>query len=150
MSRSEYENPVEQVMYILGFKQAPQFETVMHAIAYGANPGILDAVDEMATYGAIDANFHALAKAVETVKEVFGFQVPLRVKNEVYRITIDEFDENHFGGKWFECNELPSEGWTITVRYSPLFVRGSTYFCFPTPYLRVLKPILSITIGTYE
>jgi hypothetical protein len=68
VSRSEYENPVEQVMYILGFKQAPQFETVMHAIAYGANPGILDAVDQMATYGAIDANFHALAKAVETVK----------------------------------------------------------------------------------
>jgi hypothetical protein len=43
MSRTSYEDPVEQVMFILGLKHDPKFDTALHAIAHSSTPGILDA-----------------------------------------------------------------------------------------------------------
>jgi hypothetical protein len=51
MSRNEYENSIDQAMFILGLKRDPKFETSLHAIAHGSDPGITDALDQLAAYG---------------------------------------------------------------------------------------------------
>jgi len=38
-------------MFILALKRDPKFETRLHAIAHGSDPGITDALDQLAAYG---------------------------------------------------------------------------------------------------
>ena len=57
----QYDNPIEQVMFILGLKHDPQFESPLHSITHGSNPGITNALDQLTAYSAIEANFHAWA-----------------------------------------------------------------------------------------
>lgn len=59
-SDKHYDNPIEQVVFILGLKHDPQFESPIHAIAHGSNPGITNALDQLTAYGAIEANFPRL------------------------------------------------------------------------------------------
>lgn len=77
MSRTHYEDPVEQVMFILGFKHDPKFEHILDAIKQGSNPGVLNAVDQMRIYGAIQANFIGWCSTIEKLHHEFGAKLPL-------------------------------------------------------------------------
>jgi hypothetical protein len=141
LSLNEYDDPVDQVAFILGFKHDPKFETVLHAIAHGSEPGILDAAEQVRIYGAIDANFHAWTKTVQAIHDEIGSVIPPKLKDEVCKIIIDELDERHYGGQWFERTRIPAEHWINMADYSPLFRTEDSVFCLPTPYFRVLSTI---------
>lgn len=137
-----YDNPVEQIMFILGLKHDPRFDTILHATAAGSNPGIIDASEYLTVYGAIEANLFAWAKTARAIQDDVGAQLPPKRKEEVYQIIVDELDETHYGGRWFEYARIPSDDWVNMGNYSPLFVKGNEVFCLPAPYLRVLGPML--------
>jgi hypothetical protein len=139
MNHQEYEDPVEQVMFILGLKHDPRFATVLHAVAAGASPGIINALDALSVYGAISANFHAWAKTMKKIQDEIGTDIPMPLKNEVFEIIVDELDEKHYGGKWFDEGQIRSEHWINLAMLSPVFRRGHDVFCLPVPYFRVLS-----------
>jgi hypothetical protein len=78
--RSQYDNPVEQIMFILGFKHDPKYATTLHAIADGANPGIIDAFEQLSIYGAIEANLRACAKTVQKLRDEIRAELPPALK----------------------------------------------------------------------
>lgn len=90
MTRRELDNPVEQVMSILGFKHDPRFRTALDARLAGSDPGILNALDQLTVYGAIEANFYAWRRTMERIHEQLGPDLPLSVREEVCRIIINE------------------------------------------------------------
>ena len=140
MSRTHYENPVEQVMFILGFKHDPKYDTILDAIEDGSNPGTLDASDQVRVYGVIHANFCAWRETIEKVHHEFGANLPPAMRDEVYKIIASELDEGHYGGKWFSAKDRPHEYWADLGTYSVVFQRrkGAETFCLPTPYFRLL------------
>jgi hypothetical protein len=139
----QYDNPIEQVMFILGLKYDPQFESPLHAIAHGSNPGITNALDQLTAYGAIEANFHAWAKTVKMVLDNSkGQNISSTLKDELCGIIVDELDEKHSGGRWFDVARIPSANWTNMASYSLVFVRGNEVFCLPAPYVTLFEPVL--------
>jgi len=138
MRQNEYEDPAEQVMFILGMKYDPKFETVLHAIAQSSNPGIVDALDYLEVHGAIHANLMAWAETVEKIHEDLGTEIPTNLKDEICRIIVDELDETHYGGKWYSDTQIPCDDWVNMRAYSPVFNRGDEAFCLPAPYFRAL------------
>jgi hypothetical protein len=139
MSRIRYEDPVEQVMFILGFKYDPKFDTALGATEHGSNPGVLDAADQLRIYGAVEANFHAWRRTIEKLHREFGAELSLSLRGEVYKIVVSELDEGHYGGKWFPASDRPPEYWADLGTYSAIFRRnGAETFCLPTPYFRLL------------
>jgi hypothetical protein len=153
MSRKEFENPVEQVMFILGFKHDPRFATSLEAMAAGSNPGITNAIEQVRVYGAIDANFCGMRAMIERINEHFDSNAPLSVKESVYGIIVEEMGEKQYGGKWFSTSEMPSEHWVNLGAYSPIFRREGTrtlfrrrstdVFCLSAPYFRLLSDVFS-------
>ena len=139
-NNKKYENPIEQVMFILGLKRDPKFETSLHAIKHGANPGVMNALDEFEIYAAIDANFVAFSKTIKNLQDV---NLTPQIKEEVYKIILEELDEKHYGGRWFDIEKIIPKNWVSMRKYSDIFIRGNTVFCLPGPYLTVLNPILS-------
>ncbi|MGB0065992.1 MAG: hypothetical protein WBP85_16230, partial [Terracidiphilus sp.] len=71
MVRREFENRVEQVMFILGYKHDPRFRTASDAMLAGSNPGITNALDQLTVYGAIHANFCAWQQTLKVIHEQF-------------------------------------------------------------------------------
>ena len=140
--RTGYDDPAEQIMFILSFKHDPKYDTILDAIEHGSNPGIVDALDQLPVYSAIYANLSIWAKMVETIGDESGAGVPAKLKDEVYRMIVEELDAKHYGGKWFHNTRIPSDGWINMGSYSPLFVRGNAVFCLPVPYFRLLASIL--------
>jgi hypothetical protein len=119
-----YQNPVEQVMFILGFKHEPRFETVLDAIENDAPPGILDASEYISVHGAIDANFVALAKVVRKVQTDCGMNVPFQIKGEIHKLVLEESSTSHYGGQWFDNRKVPSSNWVhMDQQFSPHFRR---------------------------
>jgi hypothetical protein len=141
-NREEYDDPVDQIMFILGFKHDPKFGSILEAVARGSNPGILDAADQVQVWGAIEANLFAWAKTVKVIRDEVGAELSPKHKDEMYRIIVDELDEAHYGGRWFEGARAPSEGWVNMGTYSPLFARANEVFYLPVPYFQLLAPIL--------
>jgi hypothetical protein len=144
-SSKQYDNPIEQVMFILGLKHDPHFESPLHAIAHGSNPGISNSLDQLTAYGRIEANFHAWEKTVRMVQDSEGPNPSSRLNDEVCRIIADELDEKHLGGKWFEVAQIPSANWTNMARYSEVFLKGNEVFCLPQPYVKIFEPIFAST-----
>jgi hypothetical protein len=140
--RREFENPVDQVMFILGFKHDPRFRTASDAMLAGSNPGIINALDQLTVYGAIDANFCAWRRTMETIREQFGSDLPLSVRESVYEIIVEEMGEKQYGGKWFSAGGESAEHWVNLGAYSPVFRDGSTrVFCLPVPYFNLLSEV---------
>jgi hypothetical protein len=139
MSRTAYEDPVEQVMFILGLKHDPKFETTVHAILYGSTPGILDASEQLRVYVAVQANFHAWHKTIEKIQAEIGPDLPPLLRGQIYEIIVGELDEKHYGGRWFAVTRVPPEHWVNMGAYSPTFRRGENeVFCLPAPYFALL------------
>jgi hypothetical protein len=144
MSRTAYEDPVEQVMFILGFKHDPKFDTTLHAIAHGSPPGILNAFDQLTVYGAVQANFHAWHKTIEKIHDELGPDIPPPLRDQVYEIIVGELDETHYGGRWFEMTQTPPEHWVNMGIYSAIFRRGENeVFCLPAPYFHLLAGLFA-------
>jgi hypothetical protein len=142
MIRREFENPVEQVMFILGFKHDPRFRTALDAMRAGSNPGIVNALDQLAVYGAIDANFCSWRQMMKTIHEQVGSDLPLSLREEFYEVIVSEMDEKNYGGKWFPTAEGLPEHWISVGAYSPVFRRGGTeVFCLPAPYFSLLSEV---------
>ena len=148
MIRKEFENPVEQVMFILGFKHDPRFRTALDAMKAGSNPGILNAADQLRVYGAVEANFCGLGLTVKTIQEQFGSDIPLSVREGIYETILDEMDDKNYGGKWFPTAEVPSENWVSLGAHSPVFRRRrwlwlgrAEVFCLPAPYFNLLSEV---------
>lgn len=139
---SGYDDPVEQIMFILGFKHDPKYDTILDAIEQGSNPGIIDAADQLAVYSAIFANLTTWTKWIKTIRDESGDEIPAEVKDEVYRNIVKELGAKHYGGKWFHNARIPSDDWINMGSYSPLFVRGNAVFCLPAPYFKVLASIV--------
>lgn len=140
--RREFENPVEQVMFILGFKHDPKFHAALDAMEAGSDPGILNALDQLRVYGAIEANFHAWRRTMEVIHEQFGSNLPPSLMEAVYENIVNEMDENHYGGKWFPTAEGSPEHWVNLGTYSPVFRReGTEVFCLPAPYFNLLSEV---------
>jgi hypothetical protein len=137
-----YEDPVEQIMFVLGFKHDPKFNTSLDAIVHGANPGIMDAAEILKIEGAIVGNLRACATTVQKLRDQCGVATISELKEDIYQLIVRELDEAHYGGRWFEDTQLPSGDWVNMGKYSPLFVRGSRVFCLPSPYFTVLESIL--------
>jgi len=137
-----YQNPVEQVMFILGFKHDPRFKTILDAVENDAPSGILNALEYARVYGAIEANFVALTKVVRKVQTDFGMNVPSQIKGEIHKLVLEELAESRYGGQWFENRDVPSSNWVHVDRFSPIFAEGNKVFCLPEPYIEVLKTIL--------
>jgi hypothetical protein len=143
MSHREYENPVEQVMFILGLKRDPKFETSLHAIAHGSRPGTTNAIDQLTVYGAIQANLKAWAGTVEKIHDELGAEIPSTLKDEICQIIVEELDETHYGGKWHPGTKAPPEHWVNMGPYSSVFKKGDKVFCLPLPYFRVLSSLFT-------
>ena len=149
MIRREFENPVEQVMFILGFKHDPRFSTALDAMEAGSNPGITNSLDQLRVYGAIEANFYAWRQTMERIHDQLGSDPPLSLREEVYGIIVNEFDEKHYGGKWFPTPDVPPEHWVNLGAYSPVFRRRGRWlwrgrtevFCLPAPYFHLLSEV---------
>jgi len=142
MTRKEFEDPVEQVMFILGFKQDPRFNTALDAMRANSNPGIVNVLDQLRVYGAIHANFCSWRQMMETLHEELGSDLPLSLRESFYEIIVSEMDEKHYGGKWFTTAEVPSEHWVNVGAYSPVFRRGDTeVFCLPAPYFKLMSEV---------
>lgn len=142
MIRREFENPVEQVMFILGFKHDPRFRTASEAMLAGSNPGIINALDQLTVYGAIHANFCAWRQTIKTIHEQFGSAFPPSLKEAVYENIVNEMGEKDYGGKWFSTVEGSPEHWVNLGAYSPVFRRGGTeVFCLPAPYFNLLSEV---------
>jgi len=151
MFRKEYENPIEQVMFILGFKHDPRFPHTLDAMKAGSNPGIINAVDELKIYGEIHANFCALALVMDSYKQRDSNSSIISTDSLCYTI-IKELNEKHYGGKWFPAAEKPPEHWINMGGYSlvfrhqrrlRLFHQGiAEVFCLPYPYFNLLSKVL--------
>jgi hypothetical protein len=140
--RKAYDDPVAQVMFILGFKRDPKFETVLDAIVHGGNPGVLDIVESTSIEAAVFGNLRACALTVQKLHDECGASVPSSLKDDIYHMIVEHLDETHYGGMWFEDTQLPSDDWVNMGEYSPLFVRGSRVFCLPAPYFEALASIV--------
>jgi hypothetical protein len=136
-----YNNPVEQIMFILGYKCDPKFDTFVHAIMHGANPGITSIIESTNIEAAIVGNLRWWATCVQRLQEC-GPPALSEIKDDIYQKIIEELDEAHYGGRWFEDTALPSDVWVNMGKYSPLFMRGSRVFCLPEPYFAIVAPIL--------
>ncbi len=121
MIRREFEDPVEQVMFILGFKHDPRFHTVLDAMKAGSNPGIINALDQLKVYGEIHANLCSWRQMVKKIHEQFGPVFPRSLREAVYELIVDEMGEKQYGGKWFPAAEVPPEHWVNVGAYSPVF-----------------------------
>lgn len=140
MIRKEFEDPVEQVMFILGFKHDPRFDTALRATMSGADPGILNAIDQLTVYGGIEANFHGWRQMIAKIHEQFGSDLPHSLREEIYEIIVTEMDEKHYGGKWFPIAEGSPDHWVNVGAYSPVFRRGDTeVFYLPAPYFDLMS-----------
>ena len=146
-ANKRYENPIEQVMFILGLKHDPQFESPLHAIAHGSNPGITNTLDQLTAYGAIEANFHAWTKTVKWVRDSEGKTLSSEHRDELCRAIADELDEKHYGGRWFGVDTIPSAHWISMERHSPVFVRENQVFYLPEPYGKVFEPLFASSVG---
>jgi len=138
-NNKQYKNPVEQVMFILGFKHDPKFKTSLEAAAFGENPGVRDAADEAMISSAIYANFIALSNMIKNLQE--ANLIP-QMRKEIYKIILEEFDEKHYGGRWFNAGKMIPKNWINMEEYSDIFTRGNNIFCLPEPYWKTLKPVL--------
>ena len=151
MARKEYEDPVEQVMFILGFKHDPRFSHALDAMKANSNPGIINAVDQVEIYGQIHANFCGLAR-INAFYEQHDPNSPLISKNNFCEVIVEELNEKNYGGKWFPATEKPPEHWINMGAYSPVFRRRATAtglhqgsaeaFCLPAPYFNLLSKVL--------
>lgn len=144
--RREFEDPVDQVMFILGFKHDPRFRTALEAMKAGADPGIVNAIDQLEIYGAINATLCGLGAVTKKIHEDFGSDVPLRVREELYEIMVKEMGEKDYGGKWFPMTEVPVEHWVSLGAYSQIFRRRGRWirtevFCVPAPYFKLLSQL---------
>ena len=141
MIRKEFEDPVEQVMFILGFKHDPRFRTSLEAMIAGSNSGILDAADQVGVYGAIHANFCAFG----TLLKELGPGISPSLRKGVYETIVKEMDEKSYGGKWFPTAEGPPQHWVNLGPYSPIFRRRrwlrTEVFCLPAPYFNLLSEV---------
>jgi hypothetical protein len=137
-----YQNPVEQVMFILGFKHDPRFRTVFDAMKNDAPPGIINAAEYFRVYGAIHANFMALKKVLQELQKIYGMNVPSQIKSATHKLVLEELAESHYGGKWFDKRDMPSSNWVLMDQFSSIFAEGNKVFCLPEPYVEVLKTIL--------
>jgi len=142
MTRREFEDPVEQVMFILGFKHDPRFETALRAMMNGANPGILNAIDQLTVYGEIAASFQGWRQMMAKIHEQFGSDLPHSLREEIYEIIVSDMDEKHYGGKWFPTAQGLPEHWVNVGAYSPMFRRaGTEVFCLPAPYFKLMSEV---------
>ena len=142
--RREFEDPVEQVMFILGFKHDPRFRTALDAMKAGSDPGILNAVDQLRVYGEINGNLCGLGNTIKTIHEQFGSDLPLWVREELYKTIVEEMDDK-YGGKWFPTDGVPPEHWINLGPHAPVFRRRrwlrTEVFCLPAPYFNVLSEV---------
>ena len=122
--RREFEDPVDQVMFILGFKHDPRFRTALEAMKAGANPGIVNAIYQVEIYGAINANLCGLGAMTKKIHEDFGSDVPLSVREDPYEIMVEEMGEKDYGGKWFPMTEVPAEHWVSREPILKYFAGG--------------------------
>jgi hypothetical protein len=142
--RREFEDPVEQVMFILGFKHDPKFRTALEAMKAGSNPGILNAVEQLRVHAAILANLCGLGNTIKTIHEQFGSDLPPWAREELYKTIVEEMDDN-YGGKWFPTAGVLPEHWINLGPYAPVFRRRrwlcTEVFCLPAPYFKVLAEV---------
>ena len=142
MIRREFEDPVEQVMFILGFKHDPKFRTSLEAMKAGSNPGILNAVEQLRVHSAILAHICGLGNMIKTIHEQFGSDLPRRVREELYKTIAEEMDDK-YGGKWFPTDDVPPEHWINLGPHAPAFRRRrwlrTEAFCLPAPYFKLLS-----------
>jgi hypothetical protein len=144
MSRTAYEDPVEQVMFILGLKHDPKFDTALHAIAHGSTAGILNALDQPTVYGTIQANFHAWHETIEKIHDELGPDIPPPLRDQICEIIVGELDEAHYGGRWFDVTRTPPEHSVNMGTYSPIFTRGENeVFCLPAPYFGLVSDVFA-------
>ena len=144
MSRTSYEDPVEQVMFILGLKHDPKFDTALHAIAHGSTAGILNALDQLTVYGTIQANFHAWHETIEKIHDELGPDISPPLRDQICEIIVGELDEAHYGGRWFDVTRTPPEHWVNMGTYSPIFTRGENeVFCLPAPYFGLVSDVFA-------
>jgi len=148
VTRREFEDPVEQVMFILGFKHDPKFRTSLEAMKAGSNSGILNAVEQLRVHTAILANFCGLGNTTKTIHEQFGSDLPVWVREELYKTIVEEMDDN-YGGKWFPTADVPPEHWINLGPYAPVFRRRrwlrTEVFCLPAPYFNLLSEVFKMT-----
>ena len=143
MSQIQYENLVEQVMYILDYKHSPQYENILDAVAAGANPGVLNIFDSLRVHSAIHANFMSLKKVLDDIENSRGFdKLTVGFKEEIFKLILDEINEEKYGGKWFGTDRILDENWVDMSQYSDLFSQENKKFCLPRPYVVLLNPVL--------
>ncbi|HSY52241.1 MAG TPA: hypothetical protein VLC46_25795 [Thermoanaerobaculia bacterium] len=139
-SEAEYPNPVDQVMFILGFKHDPKFPTRLHAVVAGASPGLTDAAEEVSVYGAIHGNFMAISKVLEAVRAQSGGQIPARARHEMHKLILEQLTEDQYGGRWFPPGSVPQH-WVSLGEFSEIFTAPEGVFCLPAPYVRLLSEV---------
>lgn len=54
----------------------------------------------MECYGLIQANFYARAETMKKMEDEIGSDIPFSLKEKVFKIILNEFDEEHYGGRW--------------------------------------------------
>ncbi|MBU6501137.1 MAG: hypothetical protein KGJ89_04605 [Patescibacteria group bacterium] len=143
----QYENPVEQVMFILGFKHDPKFKTSLEAMAFGENPGARNAAEEAMISSAISANFIALSHMIKNLQEA---DLTRQMKEGVYKIILEGLNEKHYGGKWFDARKIIPENWINMEKYSNIFARDNNVFCLPEPYYKILYCNLPYMSSDFE
>jgi hypothetical protein len=99
----------------------------------------MNALDEFTIYSAIDANFTALSKMIKKIQDVI---LTPEIKTDAYQIILEELDEKHYGGRWFDTEKILPKHWVAMSKYSNIFTNGNAVFCLPEPYFRILGPIL--------
>jgi hypothetical protein len=150
VSRKEFENPVEQVMFILGFKHDPKFASSLDAIQAGSNPGVLNALEQVAVYGRLKP---ISTECARRWREYRSISVPILRRQRGSPFMRSSSKSWAYGGKWFSSVEEPPEHWINLEAYSPVFRRGRTrtffrrkgieVFCLPTPYFRLLSDVFN-------
>src|SRR6516164_4998936 len=99
-SQNNSNDPIAQVMVILGYRYDPKYSSCLHAMAAGANPGIMSAVEDLKLYNAIFENFRAWAL---TIKEL-GSNLSREQLNDIYRAIIASIDKKT-GSRWLPVGQ---------------------------------------------
>jgi|HubBroStandDraft_1064217.scaffolds.fasta_scaffold45550_3 hypothetical protein len=139
MGRKEYANPV----FVLGFKHDPKYDTALHAIAQGSNPGIVNAIDQLTVYGAIHANPVAWTGTIEKIHDELGTEIPFYPKGRDLPSCC-----RRIGRGTLRRQVVPEHSNSVRVLVdtgacSPVFKRSDEVFRLPAPYFRSLSSLFA-------
>jgi len=142
VSAQEFCDPIDQVMFILGFKHDPRFRNAVEAAAQNAPTGLMDAAQVVEVHGALHGTFVGLATVMKTIQSEFGENCAPEIKRELHHLILEELDEPRFGGRWYRREDAPRFHWIPMDQFSPVFANRAHVFCLPAPYVWLLQAVL--------